>query len=47
MDVKTSFFNGVIEEEVYTEKPQGFRYTQEKPMYEYSIYYYYMLMICL
>jgi hypothetical protein len=24
MDVKTSFLNGVIEEEVYIEKPQGF-----------------------
>jgi hypothetical protein len=24
MDVKTIFLNGVIEEEVYIEKPQGF-----------------------
>jgi hypothetical protein len=24
MDVKTPFLNGVIEEEVYIEKPQGF-----------------------
>jgi hypothetical protein len=24
MDVKTTFLNGVIEEEVYKEKPQGF-----------------------
>jgi hypothetical protein len=24
MDVNTSFLNGVIEEEVYIEKPQGF-----------------------
>ena len=24
MDVKTTFLNGVIEEEVYIEKPQGF-----------------------
>jgi hypothetical protein len=24
MDVKTSFLNGIIKEEVYIEKPQGF-----------------------
>ena len=24
MDVKTTFLNGIIEEEVYIEKPQGF-----------------------
>jgi hypothetical protein len=25
MDVKTTFLNGVVEEEVYVEKPQGFK----------------------
>ena len=25
MDVKTTFFNGVIEEEVYIEQPEGFQ----------------------
>jgi len=29
MDVKTTFLNGVIEEEVYIEKPEGFK-THEK-----------------
>jgi hypothetical protein len=24
MDVKTTFINGIVEEEVYMEKPQGF-----------------------
>jgi len=24
MDMKTNFLNGVVEEEVYVEKPQGF-----------------------
>jgi hypothetical protein len=30
MDMKTSFLNGVIEEEVYIEKPQGFEVEDRK-----------------
>jgi hypothetical protein len=30
MDIKTTFLNGVIEEEVYIEKPQGFEVEEKK-----------------
>jgi hypothetical protein len=30
MDVKTNFLNGIIEEEVYIEKPQGFEVEEQE-----------------
>jgi hypothetical protein len=32
MDVKTTFLSGVIEEEVYIEKPKGFEFEDRKTM---------------
>ena len=33
MDVKTTFLNGLIEEEVYIEQPQGFKTDDQEAMY--------------
>ena len=33
MDVKSAFFNGKIEEEVYIEQPEGFYYEKTDTMF--------------